>query len=131
MLGSYDPVWDYAPVTVVAAVPDVTVARPSAPSRTVPGLIVRAKAGPGKPDLASPGGGPAVTDMVGVRVPPAVMLDDPPSFLPPVARRRASAGPGGAPGGGSRHALRVAHPAVPGPPVPGQGRELLRAHVEH
>jgi tripartite-type tricarboxylate transporter receptor subunit TctC len=53
-------VWVYAPVAVVAAVPDVTVARPSAPSRTVPGLIVRAKAGPGKPDLASSGGGSSI-----------------------------------------------------------------------
>jgi len=53
----YDPVRDYAPITVLAAVPNVLVVHPSVPARTLGELIALAKAKPGTLNYASPGNG--------------------------------------------------------------------------
>jgi tripartite-type tricarboxylate transporter receptor subunit TctC len=104
----YDPVRDFTPVTIVAAVPNVLVAHPSAPFRTVTELIAYAKANPGKLNFASSGNGssihlsgemfkamtetdivhvtykgsgPAVIDMISGQVPSMIMFDNLPSSL--------------------------------------------------
>jgi tripartite-type tricarboxylate transporter receptor subunit TctC len=104
----YDPVRDFAPVTIVATVPNVLVAHPSAPFRTVTELIAYAKANPGKLNFASSGAGssihlsgemfkamteteiehitykgsgPAVIDMISGQVPLMIMFDNLPSSL--------------------------------------------------
>ena len=104
----YDPVRDFAPVTIVATVPNVLVAHPSAPFRTVTELIAYAKANPGKLNFASSGNGssihlsgemfkamteteiehitykgsgPAVIDMISGQVPSMIMFDNLPSSL--------------------------------------------------
>src|SRR5882672_965987 len=43
----YDPAKDYAPITVLAAVPNVLIVHPSVPAKTLAGLIALAKAKPG------------------------------------------------------------------------------------
>src|SRR5690349_5412736 len=53
----YDPVRDYAPITVLAAVPNVLIVHPSVPARTLGELIALAKAKPGTLNYASPGNG--------------------------------------------------------------------------
>jgi tripartite-type tricarboxylate transporter receptor subunit TctC len=107
----YDPVRDFAPVTIVATVPNVLVAHPSAPFRTVTELIAYAKANPGKLNFASSGAGssihlsgemfkamtetdivhvtykgsgPAVIDMISGQVPSMIMFDNLPSSLPQI-----------------------------------------------
>jgi tripartite-type tricarboxylate transporter receptor subunit TctC len=107
----YDPVRDFAPVTIVATVPNVLVAHPSAPFRTVKELIAYAKANPGKLNFASSGAGssihlsgemfkamtetdivhitykgsgPAVIDMISGQVPSMIMFDNLPSSLPQI-----------------------------------------------
>jgi tripartite-type tricarboxylate transporter receptor subunit TctC len=107
----YDPVRDFAPVTIVATVPNVLVAHPSAPFRTVTELIAYAKANPGKLNFASSGAGssihlsgemfkamtetdivhitykgsgPAVIDMISGQVPTMIMFDNLPSSLPQI-----------------------------------------------
>jgi tripartite-type tricarboxylate transporter receptor subunit TctC len=107
----YDPVRDFAPVTIVAAVPNVLVAHPSAPFRTVTELIAYAKANPGNLNFASSGNGssihlsgemfkamtetdiehipykgsgPAVIDMISGQVPSMIMFDNLPSSLPQI-----------------------------------------------
>jgi tripartite-type tricarboxylate transporter receptor subunit TctC len=107
----YDPVQDFAPVTIVAAVPNVLVAHPSAPFHTVEELIAYAKANPGKLNFASSGNGssihlsgelfkamtgtdivhvpykgsgPAVIDMISGQVPSMIMFDNLPSSLPQI-----------------------------------------------
>jgi tripartite-type tricarboxylate transporter receptor subunit TctC len=107
----YDPVQDFAPVTIVAAVPNVLVAHPSAPFRTVEELIAYAKAHPGELNFASSGNGssihlsgelfkamtgidivhvpykgsgPAVIDMISGQVPGMIMFDNLPSSLPQI-----------------------------------------------
>jgi tripartite-type tricarboxylate transporter receptor subunit TctC len=105
----YDPVQDFAPVTMVAKVPNVLVVHPSAPFRTVAELIAYAKAHPGELNFASSGNGssihlsgelfkamtgtdivhvpykgsgPAVIDMISGQVPLMIMFDNLPSSLP-------------------------------------------------
>ncbi len=107
----YDPVRDFAPVTIVATVPNVLVVHPSAPFRTVAELIAYAKANPGKLNFASSGAGssihlsgemfkamteteiehitykgsgPAVIDMISGQVPLMIMFDNLPSSLPQI-----------------------------------------------
>ncbi len=107
----YDPVQDFAPVTNVATVPNVLVAHPSAPFRTVPEMIDYAKANPGALNFASSGNGssihlsgelfkamaeidmvhvpykgsgPAVIDMISGQVPLMIMFDNLPSSLPQI-----------------------------------------------
>ena len=56
---SYDPVRDFAPVTLVAMVPNVLVVGPAIPSRSVAEFVALAKSKPGKLDYGSGGNGSA------------------------------------------------------------------------
>src|SRR6266508_454132 len=53
----YDPVKDFAPITVLADVPNVLVVHPSVPAKTVPELIAYAKSKPGALNYASASNG--------------------------------------------------------------------------
>ena len=53
----YDPAKDYAPITVLAAVPNVLIVHPSVPARTLAELVALAKSKPGTLNYASPGNG--------------------------------------------------------------------------
>ena len=53
----YDPVKDFAPVTLVAASPNVLTVNPGVPARTVRELIALVKANPGKYSFAQPATG--------------------------------------------------------------------------
>jgi len=102
----YDPVKDFAPVTMVARMPNLLVVHPSVPAKNVAELIALAKARPGALAFASAGNGttqhlagelfkkmagvdmihvpykgnaPAVTDLVGGQV--QVMFDNIPISL--------------------------------------------------
>jgi tripartite-type tricarboxylate transporter receptor subunit TctC len=55
----YDPVKDFAPVTLVARVPNVLVVGPSVQARRLSDLVAYAKANPGKLDYGSGGNGSA------------------------------------------------------------------------
>jgi tripartite-type tricarboxylate transporter receptor subunit TctC len=50
----YDPVRDFAPVSLLAVQPYLLVVNPSLPARSVPQLVALAKANPGKIAFASP-----------------------------------------------------------------------------
>jgi len=54
---SYDVGRDFAPVTVIAAVPNVLVVHPSVPAKSVAELVRHAKARPGTLNYSSPGNG--------------------------------------------------------------------------
>ncbi len=60
----YDPVKDFAPITLVAAVPNVLVLNPAKAQQyginSVPDLIKAAKANPGKLNMASSGNGTSI-----------------------------------------------------------------------
>jgi tripartite-type tricarboxylate transporter receptor subunit TctC len=53
----YDPIKDFAPVSLIAASPNVLVVNPSVPAKTVPELIALIRANPGKYSFAGPGTG--------------------------------------------------------------------------
>src|SRR5581483_148787 len=53
----YDPVRDFAPISIVAVSPTVTTLHPSVPAKTVKELIELIKANPGKYSFAAPGVG--------------------------------------------------------------------------
>jgi tripartite-type tricarboxylate transporter receptor subunit TctC len=53
----YDPVKDYAPITVLANVPNILITAQTVPARTLRDLITLAKARPGTLNFASPGNG--------------------------------------------------------------------------
>jgi tripartite-type tricarboxylate transporter receptor subunit TctC len=53
----YDPIKDFAPVTLVAVSPNVVVVNPSVPAKTLPELIKLIKDNPGKYSYAGPGVG--------------------------------------------------------------------------
>ena len=55
----YDPVKDFAPISLVAITPNVLVINPAAPFNTVPELIAYAKANPGKLSFGSGSNGSA------------------------------------------------------------------------
>lgn len=57
---SYDPVKDFAPVSLVAVVPNVLVVNAAHPARSVADVIQRAKADPGKLTYASAGNGTSI-----------------------------------------------------------------------
>ena len=105
----FDPLRDFAPVTILAAVPNALVVHPSLPVRNVKELIALSKTRPGQLNYASTGAGqsthlsmelfksmagvrivhvpykgsaPAVTDLLGGHVP--MMFDNMPSALPHV-----------------------------------------------
>ncbi len=54
---TYDPVKDFAPISLLASQPFVLVLHPSVPAKTVPELIALAKAKPGTLNYASSGAG--------------------------------------------------------------------------
>jgi tripartite-type tricarboxylate transporter receptor subunit TctC len=54
---SYDPRRDFAPVTLLAGVPNVLIVRPDFPARDVAGLVAEAKRRPGELSYASTGSG--------------------------------------------------------------------------
>jgi tripartite-type tricarboxylate transporter receptor subunit TctC len=103
----YDPIKDFTPLTRVANVPNVLVANPAQPFKSVPELIAYAKANPGKVYYASAGNGssihlsgalfgsmadvdivhvpykgsaPAMNDLLGNQV--GIMFDNLPSAIP-------------------------------------------------
>ncbi|HEV2685535.1 MAG TPA: tripartite tricarboxylate transporter substrate-binding protein, partial [Actinomycetota bacterium] len=53
----YDPAKDFAPITVLASVPNVLIVHPSVPAKTLAELVALAKAKPGSLNYASPGNG--------------------------------------------------------------------------
>ena len=53
----YDPVKDFAPITMVAVSPNVVTVHPSVPAKTIKELIEIIKANPGKYSFAAPGAG--------------------------------------------------------------------------
>jgi tripartite-type tricarboxylate transporter receptor subunit TctC len=53
----YDPVKDFAPITIVAVSPNVMTVHPSVPAKTVQELVTLIKANPGKYSFAAPGVG--------------------------------------------------------------------------
>ncbi len=53
----YDPVRDFAPVSLVSAAPNMLSSHPSLPVKTLKELVALAKARPGELSYASPGGG--------------------------------------------------------------------------
>jgi tripartite-type tricarboxylate transporter receptor subunit TctC len=53
----YDPFKDFAPVTLIAASPNVLTVTPSVPAKTVKELVALIKANPGKYSFAQPGTG--------------------------------------------------------------------------
>src|SRR3954452_24131159 len=53
----YDPIKDFAPVTLVAVSPNVVVVNPSVPAKTLPELVQLIKNNPGKYSFAAPGVG--------------------------------------------------------------------------
>jgi tripartite-type tricarboxylate transporter receptor subunit TctC len=55
----YDPLKDFAPITLFSATPLILVVPPSVPARTVQELVDHAKANPGKLNYGSPGNGSA------------------------------------------------------------------------
>jgi len=56
----FDPVKDFAPISRVANVPNLLVANPQRPFKTVPELIAYAKANPGTIDFGSSGSGSSI-----------------------------------------------------------------------
>ena len=53
----YDPVRDFAPVTMIASFPNLLVANPALPFKSVPELVAYAKSRPGQLNFASAGTG--------------------------------------------------------------------------
>ena len=53
----YDPVRDFAPIALIATIPNVLVVHPSVPATSVKELIAYLKANPGKASFASAGNG--------------------------------------------------------------------------
>lgn len=109
----YDTVKDFAPVTLVASVPNMVVVHPSVPAKSIKELIALAKAKPGSLSFGSSGSGssihlsgelfksmagvdmlhvpykgsgPAVSDLIGGQI--NMMFDNMPSSLPHVKAGR-------------------------------------------
>jgi tripartite-type tricarboxylate transporter receptor subunit TctC len=53
----YDPIKDFAPVTLVAASPNIVVVNPQVPAKTLPELVQLSRDNPGKYSFAGPGVG--------------------------------------------------------------------------
>jgi tripartite-type tricarboxylate transporter receptor subunit TctC len=56
----YDPIKDFAPITLIASVPNVLIVPPSMPANSVKELIALVKAKPGKYNYASSGNGTSI-----------------------------------------------------------------------
>ena len=107
----YDPVKDFAPVTLIGSVPVVLMANPQCPAKTVNEFVAYAKANPGKVSYGSAGSAPrlamellrsltgidvvhipykgsvpAATDLIGGQV--AVMFDNIQAHLPSIKSGR-------------------------------------------
>jgi tripartite-type tricarboxylate transporter receptor subunit TctC len=109
----YDTVKDFAPITLVASVPNIVVVHPSVPAKSIKELLALAKSKPGQLSFASSGNGssihlsgelfksmagvdmlhvpykgsgPAVSDLIGGQV--NLMFDNMPSSLPHVKAGR-------------------------------------------
>lgn len=109
----YDALRDLAPVSLIGAVPNLVLAHPSVPARTIKDLVALARAKPGRLNYASPGrgtslhfavelfrnrtgidlvhvaykgGAPAIADLVGGHV--DLMFDVLPASLPYVKSNR-------------------------------------------
>jgi tripartite-type tricarboxylate transporter receptor subunit TctC len=109
----YDTVKDFAPITLVASVPNIVVVHPSVPAKSIKELLALAKSKPGQLTFASSGNGssihlsgelfksmagvdmlhvpykgsgPAVSDLIGGQV--NMMFDNMPSSLPHVKAGR-------------------------------------------
>ena len=107
----YDPVKDFAPVTLIGSVPVVLMANPQFPAKTVNEFVAYAKANPGKVSYGSAGSAPrlamellrsltgidvvhipykgsvpAATDLIGGQV--AVMFDNIQAHLPSIKSGR-------------------------------------------
>ena len=52
---SYDPIKDFAPITLAATAPNVLIVNPSVPAKTLPEFIALAKKQPGKLTYGTPG----------------------------------------------------------------------------
>jgi len=65
----FDPVADFAPVTLAGTMPNLIVVHPSIPAKNIKELIALVKAGPGKYNFAHPGTGttPHLAGELGVR----------------------------------------------------------------
>jgi tripartite-type tricarboxylate transporter receptor subunit TctC len=112
----FDPVKDFVPITLCAAVPNVMVVNPKVPANSVGEFISYAKANPGKLNMASSGNGtsihltgelfktmtgtymvhfpyrgsaPAITDLIAGNM--NVMFDNLPSALPHIKSGRLKA----------------------------------------
>lgn len=112
----FDPIKDFAPLTRVAMVPNLLVAHPSRPYKTVQELVAYAKANPGKVTFGSSGNGssihlsgelfdamakvdmihvpykgsaPAVSDLIGGQI--DIMFDNMPSAIQHVRSGRLKA----------------------------------------
>jgi tripartite-type tricarboxylate transporter receptor subunit TctC len=53
----YDPAKDFAPITVLASVPNVLIVHPSVPAKSLAELVALARSKPGSLNYASPGNG--------------------------------------------------------------------------
>jgi tripartite-type tricarboxylate transporter receptor subunit TctC len=56
----FDPVKDFAPLTLAAIAPNILIVSPSVPANSVAELVAHAKANPGKLNYGSPGNGSAM-----------------------------------------------------------------------
>ena len=56
----YDPIRDFAPVTMIASTPFMLVVHPSVPAKTVPDLIALARSKPGQLNYGSSGNGSSI-----------------------------------------------------------------------
>ena len=108
---AYDPVKDFAPVTLIGSVPVVLMSTPQFPARTVSEFVAYAKANPGKVSYGSAGSAPrlamellrsltgidvvhipykgsapAATDLIGGQI--AVMFDNIQAHLPSIKSGR-------------------------------------------
>src|SRR5258708_12262161 len=81
----YDPVKDFAPVSLIASAPSVLVLNPAVPARTLAEFTAYARANPGKLNYASNGNGSAaqLAAVLYQTIPQAPLAHLPTKALPP------------------------------------------------